>query len=1394
MSKIVGRKYPVDDIISFQDDSCFSQSTPFHLFNVDAGLFLADNVKIDYASRISGQLNGIDCYFEKVLTDGVWDNTTVILHVYSIGKKWDTCYFMNNTLYTDNGTRQSHWKFLILDNGDGTFKLRRAEESTNCIGFANSNTNVAIATNLNPSTASNRLNWRITRDDTTMKTFLADTSTNLPLINSAIDLGWIDQSSIELYAEDVTYLPEYTGVETSVFKTNQLVAFNELQYCTQITTIPNYCFDGCSTLTSIKLPTSVTSTGTRSLSNCKALVAFDTRNVETIGTDTFRNDSGLTTITLGDACSAVNGASFLGCTNLTRVNCSSIASWLDIEFASIHATPLHNENAHLYFSNAEATHITIPDNITEIKKNAFYGGRYIEKIIIPESVTSIGVCAFQECSLLKTAGPIGSGCDIEFGWTTKMPSYAFHTANCLEKVIIPSTFTAIKDRSFTYCSSLKCIDLPESCVAIEVEGLKGCTSLESIIIRAGNINIQTGALAGNTSLRRVYFETSTPPKSTSTFMEIASGEAFVWVPKGSKSAYEAFFDGKGYTVKEGEDFSLPLEIIDPVNTELLNIAKSYDWVPNEATYLTTLDCSQVNDSRLAAPGPSGYEDLETFLELKYFLGITTIPANLFSDSSFSGDIIVPDNVIEIGSGAFHGCGTDSKVVINNAYIESDAFTGSNPKEVYLGENVTLEINPFTYCPNTKYYVSEDNSTLKNSRDNNALLSNDTELVSINESLLIPQDITTILPCALQNSSSRLGSLILPRNLILIESMAFENQAYNKVFARTEIPAEINSDLLNTTIGTLYVPEGTIEMYTNSWGNKFTSIGEIKEFKTQKTIPSIRRDIKAKVHDWTVDYERVTSVMCWGQNLKSYFNIDIKANEVGGFSIFGMNCRDWTAGDGFNFLLANEGSNFIIGMRCSINNYTWLHSPVWNTATFHTSLGFTDGSAPQRWVLSVTGEKTIKYNYQSTTIVGNVPKGPVTSNAPVRLMISTAYAQNENSTNWLGIKIYETILYGREENGINNNVPISHLIPVKRKSDNRIGFYDLVRLRFFDSVGANFSYERAISPNDGVEYNWSNSPRTSTRNTNWRYGGHGTGKTIQESNWTPGGGLQCAFWYLTRPGKITFHNTYTHGCDVYLENKDGKRTYSKSCPAKSTTEWNINDVLWENAPYLSMVFWDSPTQDEIKNSGWYFTYTDLEIRYDELPPGYTRLEYIEKRSGTAWIDTGRAGSGGNLIDLKFSLIVENDTKLPFMVGSVGSAPNNNRNIISENTIQKRNSYNNSIASRLPVSEEPHTIIMDTRNTTFTGTLDGEKINVTVPSGTIDANGGNVLVFRNNYNGSTAYYGKIYRLKIWLSADIVCRKDLIPCINDQNEVGLFDLADRIFYGSQTGDTFTAGPIIA
>ena len=128
-----------------------------------------------------------------------------------------------------------------------------------------------------------------------------------------------------------------------VFKGNTTItSFDELQYFTGLTEIAEKAFDGCSGLTSITIPNSVTSVGGWAFNGCSGLTSVTIGNsVTSIGVLAFNGCSGLTSVTIGNRVTSIGIAAFQNCSGLTSItipnsvtsigsyafyNCSSLTS------------------------------------------------------------------------------------------------------------------------------------------------------------------------------------------------------------------------------------------------------------------------------------------------------------------------------------------------------------------------------------------------------------------------------------------------------------------------------------------------------------------------------------------------------------------------------------------------------------------------------------------------------------------------------------------------------------------------------------------------------------------------------------------------------------------------------------------------------------------------------------------------------------------------------------------------------------------------------------------------------------------------------------------------------------------------------------------------------------
>ena len=131
-----------------------------------------------------------------------------------------------------------------------------------------------------------------------------------------------------------------------------------------VTSIGDDAFASCY-ITSVEIPDSVTSIGNFAFSWCSSLTNIDIPDsVTSIGDYAFLDCSDLTSVTIPDGVTSIGDFAFSRCGSLTSV--------------------------------------TIPDSVTSIGNSAFLACSGLTSVTIPGSVTSIGGEAFRDCDSLKS--------------------------------------------------------------------------------------------------------------------------------------------------------------------------------------------------------------------------------------------------------------------------------------------------------------------------------------------------------------------------------------------------------------------------------------------------------------------------------------------------------------------------------------------------------------------------------------------------------------------------------------------------------------------------------------------------------------------------------------------------------------------------------------------------------------------------------------------------------------------------------------------------------------------------------------------------------------------------------------------------------------------------------
>lgn len=556
----------------------------------------------------------------------------------------------------------------------------------------------------------------------------------------------IDNDGYIIYADgDTKILTGYLGENTELVLPNG------------ITEISKTAFSGNSSITSVILPDSIISLGDDTFRNCWNLTSVTLPNqLESIGKQAFYHCDSLTRITIPNSVTQIGDEAFNLCYRLVEVyNLSSLNITkgseengyvgyyaLDIYKTTASASKVYvDSNKYITYRSGSdivligkfgmETSLTLPTNVTQINKNAFYDydGNLIN-VEMSNQITDIGESAFRGCTSLTnitlsnqliSIGNFAFFCCYGL-YTIEIPDsimyvgkHAFDSCTNLQyiekdnvkylgnptnpylvavemidksatKLNIADGCKVIAAGAFAYIYSLTEVVIPNSVVGVGEDAFADCpieyasvptivlpyilkTNLKELNVTGGE-KVEFGALNGSSSLERITlpFVGENASATSSSYNQYPFGYIFGDTEyEGSLETRQKYYANNGTITRTSYYIPASLQSVTITGGNILYGAFSY--------------CTNITSITITTPvtdiGDSAFLDCESLKSITMPDMVTTIGDSAFSGCHSLADVSIPNSLTSIGNSAFRDCRSITSINIPNGVtmIDGSAFYG-----------------------------------------------------------------------------------------------------------------------------------------------------------------------------------------------------------------------------------------------------------------------------------------------------------------------------------------------------------------------------------------------------------------------------------------------------------------------------------------------------------------------------------------------------------------------------------------------------------------------------------------------------------------------------------------------------------------------------------------------
>ncbi|MGN1403683.1 MAG: leucine-rich repeat protein [Ruminococcus sp.] len=401
----------------------------------------------------------------------------------------------------------------------------------------------------------------------------------------------------------------------------------------EMTELPDRMFAE-SGISQIEIPQNVTAIGSEAFYACTSLKSLSLGNqITQIGNQAF-SYSGLTSLTLPDSYVPADQNDRLvnGCENLREFTMSGEITYL----------PAY------YLDGCTLTELTLPESLKEIAPYAFSNFCFYplgSRLIIPESVETIGESAFQEC-LIPYVLPI----------VFENPYFTYYAGDTIEKIFSNTGENAGWEPCYN-------ITVPEGVTEIPEERFSGYTHLFDVTLPESLQSIGDRAFA-DSSLRDVNIPKNVTHIGEDIFDNCQYLSSATFYNNMSPQEIQPYFTtcGKYATY----NITLPDSIESIPGDYFKDCANLGDiTIPETVKTIEAGAFQNTGIRRITIPetveyiSPDAFQNCKLLLEVTFCNSIEEITSEMFAGCEELKSVTLPDTVTSIGDNAFAGTKVDA---------------------------------------------------------------------------------------------------------------------------------------------------------------------------------------------------------------------------------------------------------------------------------------------------------------------------------------------------------------------------------------------------------------------------------------------------------------------------------------------------------------------------------------------------------------------------------------------------------------------------------------------------------------------------------------------------------------------------------------------------------------